>query len=345
MPSRREGDQVNYLLVASGSAQNVSFLAGWQEFKDYVRNYVKGQPSWTNVLPGQRRGEVEGWTTMKDYEDAVNVYSTATHHSCIQNELTLLPDACCRNRGLMVHLFATATKTSEYKYMTCNCRTHFPDLGSRQHSPSRSGMDTIRINQTLNPGHNSTPTRYTAAAQPTYQYADPYANYYATQPYTVTSTNYSYPAAPVQYVVPPTPAYSQSSAGLPVNLGQGAVLTESRGIFIQSLDYDARSSDVTSLIHSIGLRPIKVKLLKTSAGQSKGCATVEFSKKEDAQYAVSHLHGQRHMRTTLTVRLDKESTIVGAVAPIVREPLVVDGTNRSGVRTSIASTAKMLLLI
>jgi hypothetical protein len=227
----------------------------------------------------------------------------------------------------MVHIFATSKQSSYFNLIKCNCPVHFPDVGNRGHSPERSAMDAGRVNQILGTGYATTAPQYAAAAQPTYQYA----NYYATPPYTPTPT-YSYPVAAMQYTAPLVPAYSQSSGGLPVNLGQGAVLTESRGIFVQGLNYSARSSDVASLIHSVGLRPSKITILKDSRGVSKGCASVEFESKADAQYGVTHLHGMSHMDKRLTVRFDTESTVVGRVPPlIIGGAVMADGTNKSRV--------------
>jgi hypothetical protein len=338
MSSRKEGGQHNYLLIASGPKGYAPYLGGWQEFKDFVRKYVKGQPSWTNVLPGQRRGDVEGWTTMKDKEDAENVYSMCIYCSWTVQPTNLCAlDACSRSQGIMVHIFATSKQNSYFNLIKCNCGLHFPDVGARGHSPGRSAMDVGRVNQILGTGFATMPLQYVTAAQPTYQYA----NYYPTPAYAPTPM-YAYPTSTMQYAPAPAPApvpvpvsvpvYSQSSGGLPVNLGQGAVLTESRGIFIQGLSYSARSSDVASLIHNVGLRPSKITILRDSRGGSKGCASVDFETKTDAQHGVKYLHGISHMNKTLTVRLDTESTVVGVVPPlVVAGAVMADGTNKSSV--------------
>lgn len=122
------------------------------------------------------------------------------------------------------------------------------------------------------------------------------------------------------------PVYSQSSGGLPVNLSQGAVITESRGIFLQGLNYSVGNNELAALLNRAGLRPDQAHVHRDARGTSKGVATAKFSTKAEAEYAVSALNGKSHAGKTLTVRMDTNSTVVGSL-----EPFVVDGTNKSGV--------------
>jgi hypothetical protein len=209
-------------------------------------------------------------------------------------------------------------QSSYFHLWKCNCANRFPDVGNRGHSPKRSCVNENNVNRALS---NVTSPQHTGPVQPAYQYP----NHYQTPQYPPSST-YSYPARTIQYTTAPTPAYSQSSGGLPVNLGQGAVVTESRGIFIQGLNYSVGNSDLVSLIHSVGLRPIEAKVHKDSRGSPKGVGSAKFGTKEDAQYAVTALNRRTHMNKMLTVRLDTESTVVGVIPP-----MVVDGTNKSRV--------------
>jgi len=137
---------------------------------------------------------------------------------------------------------------------------------------------------------------------------------------------YVYPVAPVRPLPTYVPMYSQSATGLPVNLSQGAVVTESRGIFIQGLSYTVGNDELQSLIHGVGVRPSKVSVQYDSKGSSKGVATANFANNAEAQYVVSQLNGRTHLGKILAVRMDTNSTVVGSL-----EPFVVDGTNRSGV--------------
>lgn len=111
-----------------------------------------------------------------------------------------------------------------------------------------------------------------------------------------------------------------------MNLSRGAVITETRGIFLQGLNYSVGNSELATLLNSAGLRPEQANVHKDSRGASKGVATARFSTKAEAEYAVSALNGRTHAGKTLTVRVDANSTVVGSL-----EPFVVDGTNKSGV--------------
>lgn len=217
---------------------------------------------------------------------------------------------------MVIHIFATSLRTGYWDLLKCNCNRHF-GVGDRGHSPGRSGIDVIAVNQIFGRRGTVFPAQYSVPpqpVQPTYQYA----NYYQAQPYA--PAVYAYPAPP------PQPVYSQSSSGLPVNLSHGAVITETRGIFIQGLNYSVGNTELAALLGSHGLRPGQVSVHRDSRGASKGVATAKFSTKVDAEYAVSRLNGITHAGKTLTVRMDTNSTVVGSL-----EPFVVDGTNKSGV--------------
>ncbi|KAF1951705.1 hypothetical protein CC80DRAFT_191953 [Byssothecium circinans] len=299
--------QGDYLLCVSGQTQYAPYLADWRDFKDHIRKVVKEQPGWTNVWPTQgRRGEAQGWCKLKDREDAEAVYNSYA-----------------RSRGVLIHVFSTSLRNNRFELMKCNCILHYPDVGARGHSPRRSGVDVDSVNQTF--GNRCALTgsqQYATPAQPTYQYA----NYYQPPLYNPGSM-YAYPATQAHVAAPQVP-YLQSTAGLPVNVEHGAVLTEARGIFIQGLSYSVRDSGLASLIHSVGLRPIEAKVRKDSKGASKGVATAKFSSKAEAQYGVDRLNGMVHDGKTLTVRLDMDSTIVGQVPP--GPPPIADGTIKYG---------------
>jgi RNA recognition motif-containing protein len=127
-------------------------------------------------------------------------------------------------------------------------------------------------------------------------------------------------------MVPQMPIYSSNTSGMSVNVGNGAVLTEPRGIFISGLDYKARSRDLEALLKRVG-RPVEFKLQKDKNGRSKGSATAKFATAHEAQYAISRLNGQRfegasHKDKPLSVRFDTDKTVVGQVQP----PVIVNGS-------------------
>lgn len=115
--------------------------------------------------------------------------------------------------------------------------------------------------------------------------------------------------------------YAANNNGMPVNVRDGAVLTESRGIFIQNLSYKASSDELRNLLYTVG-RPIECKVHRDRSGVSKGVATAKFASVHEAQVAVTQLNSIQHRGMTLKVRLDQDTTVVGQVGP----PLVVNGS-------------------
>jgi hypothetical protein len=63
------------MLIASGPSQCAPFLRAWKDFKDNLRSIIKDQPGWTEVKPGQRRGDMEAWCRLDGREDAEAAYS------------------------------------------------------------------------------------------------------------------------------------------------------------------------------------------------------------------------------------------------------------------------------
>ncbi|KAL5427616.1 hypothetical protein PMIN06_012870 [Paraphaeosphaeria minitans] len=290
-PVARNDADGDYLLVVSGQAP---YLADWKRFKDHIRKVVKEQPGWANVCEGKVRGDMQGWCRLKDKEDANSVYNAYS-------------------RQVVIHIFATSLRTGYWDLFKCNCNRHF-GVGDRGHSPGRSGIDVNAVNQVFGKQEGDSAAYYAVPAQFTYQYT----NCYQAPPYTPLSV-YQYPRALVQ------PMYLQSSGGLPVNLSPGAVITESRGNFLQGLKYSVGNGELKILLAECGLRPQQASVHRDSRGASKGVATARFSRKADAELAVSVLNGRTHAGRTLTARMDTNSTVIGSL-----EPLVVDGTNKTG---------------
>ncbi|KAL5404119.1 hypothetical protein PMIN06_013045 [Paraphaeosphaeria minitans] len=303
-PVPRKDADGDYLLVVSGQLRKAPYLADWKAFKDHIRMVVKEQPGWSNVCEGKIRGDMQGWCRLKDKEDANSVYSAYS-------------------RQVVIHIFATSLRTGYWDLLKCNCNRHF-GVGDRGHSPGRSGIDVNAVNQVFGKRESTSATYHAVPAQPCYQYA----NYYHATTYTPPSV-YPYPGTLMQ------PVYSQSSAGLPVNLSRGAVITETRGIFLQGLNYSVGNSELATLLNNAGLRPEHANVHKDPRGASKGVATARFSTKAEAEYAVAKLNGTTHVGKTLTVRMDTNATVIGSL-----EPFVVDGTNKSGAEIYRRALAK-----
>jgi hypothetical protein len=117
------------------------------------------------------------------------------------------------------------------------------------------------------------------------------------------------------------PAYALNTFGLLVNVQQGAILTEARGIFIQNLNYRCTALDLVQLLLTVA-NPVDVKLIRDSrTGIFKGSATALFATEEEASKVIKNLQGIEHMGMTLSTRQDKEPMIVQRY----NEPLIVSG--------------------
>ncbi|KAL5118370.1 hypothetical protein ACEQ8H_003719 [Pleosporales sp. CAS-2024a] len=289
----KEGDD-DFLLVISGSTHNASYLTGWQEFKDHIRKVVSEQPGWVDVYSSQsqRRGEKQGWARLKERDDADAAYKIYS-----------------RSKGILVHVWETCRSSEAYRMLRCNCSTLFSEVSAGSHSPEQCGIDLGRVNHLRGGAKTAYPmvaTQY-PHGQLMYAYGYPPVQ------------TYSIPAMHPGYALPTTqmPVYSANSFGMPVNVRNGAILTEARGIFIQNLSYKCQLSDLHSLLLTVG-QPVEYKMLRDHrTGAFKGLATATFGSQDLAQRAACCLNGVEHMGMKLTVRMDKETTAVGQTPPLI----------------------------
>jgi hypothetical protein len=215
-----------------------------------------------------------------------------------------------RSKGMLVHVWQTCRSSEGFRLLRCNCSSQFPEVAEGAHSAGRCGIDLGRVGHLSGAGRAA----YTASTAhylpPPSMYAYGYASTQAYAPQSVYS-GYCQPTH--------TPVYSSNSRGMPVNVRHGAILTEARGIFIQNLNYKCSSSDLQSLLLTVG-QPVNYLLMRDPRTNAfKGTATATFASKEQAQYAATYLNRREHMGMTLTVRMDKETTPVGKTGP----PLIV----------------------
>jgi hypothetical protein len=218
---------------------------------------------------------------------------------------------------MLVHIWQTCRSSDGYRLLRCNCSTHFPEILDGTHSPGRCGIDLGRVSQLS--GRAYTTPQY---IPPGY----PYTSYPAPQTYTIPYT-YATHAPIMQPTSDPLPVYSASTSGMPVNIRDGAILTEARGVFIQNLSYKVGSEELKALLQTAG-RPLDCKIHRDRTGVSKGVATAKFASSHEAQFAVSHLNKKSYGGMILKVRLDQDTTVVGQVGP----PLVVNGSGATTYR-------------
>lgn len=216
---------------------------------------------------------------------------------------------------MLVHVWQTRRSSEGFYLLKCNCSVHFPEVADGHHSAGLCGIDIGRVNQ-LGGKPCVTPSAQYMTIQPGY----PYPAYPTTTSYTMQPV-YATQVPPMPPMMAQPPVYSASNSGMPVNIRDGAMLTEARGIFIQNLSYRVGSEELKALLYSVG-RPVDCKVHRDRSGVSKGVATAKFTSTHEAQVAVAHLNRTPHRGMILKVRLDQDITVVGQVGP----PLVVNGS-------------------
>ncbi|KAG9603216.1 RNA-binding domain-containing protein, partial [Aureobasidium melanogenum] len=122
--------------------------------------------------------------------------------------------------------------------------------------------------------------------------------------------------SPVHHQSPPvglknmSPTYVYTSNHRPINATGGLIQTESKGIFINQLDYAVDQRQLEEYLRRIGsFDSCEIRRDPTS-GRSRGIATAKFASAEAAARAVQVLHGQKIMSKTISVRFDTEKEAV-----------------------------------
>lgn len=215
---------------------------------------------------------------------------------------------------MLVHVWHTRLSNDGFRLIKCNCSVHFPDLPDGGHSPELCGIDIGRVIKLDGISYAAHSTHY-MPVQPGYAYAAYPTTSDTIQPIYATQA----PLLPPVMVQPPV--YAASNSGMPVNIRDGTMLTEARGIFIQNLSYKVGSDELKNLLYTVG-RPVDCKVHRDRSGVSKGVATAKFASTHEAQLAVTHLNRKPHRGMTLKARLDQDTTLVGQVGL----PLVVNGS-------------------
>lgn len=97
------------------------------------------------------------------------------------------------------------------------------------------------------------------------------------------------------------------TGGLPVNLSNGAIVTEPRGIHVRNLPYDITWKELRDHLQEAG--PIvRCEVPKGSNGKGKGYATVLFNTPEDADRCLQMFNGKTLKGREVFMRRDKFAT-------------------------------------
>jgi hypothetical protein len=134
---------------------------------------------------------------------------------------------------------------------------------------------------------------------------------------------------------PPAPApnpavgyYTTNAYGLPVNMANGHINTERRGVHLANLSRKTRAKDLRSLMERKKIGSVlSIDVHSDGPEKCKGSAIVHLATADDANYAVGMLNdyewlGGRKIRA----RLAKESAAVAGTAG----PVICNGTTYGG---------------
>ena len=148
------------------------------------------------------------------------------------------------------------------------------------------------------------------------------------------------PIHPAQYnLTAPLQRTHHNQDGTPIDLGRGAVSTESRGVFIQNLNYKATAADLTNLMKVAG-HIVRCEIKSHPAtGKPQGVAVVTFASSINASTALEMFDGTYFMGRQITVRRDRVDQAItnqqpdpdvdstgGSNNEAQQGPIIVDGS-------------------
>ena len=95
--------------------------------------------------------------------------------------------------------------------------------------------------------------------------------------------------------------------GTPINLAQGFVSVESRGVYVHNLSHDATSKDLENLFREVG--HVELCEMRKESDKGRQCkAAVTFSSEGEARAAIARFDRRPFMGRILAVRLNKDFT-------------------------------------
>lgn len=221
-------------------------------------------------------------------------------------------------RALIIHLFEGA------QFIQSNCRLSDLECSfcPRQRAIVQPHITPINYHGPIAPNLRTADgtiatSQYPTAAPPAWMYpavTHPSAEQIATQlramqlsgrAATSSQHGYQHQLVPSQPILP---VYATSSSGTLINTTYGVARTEFRGVFVKELDFKAQASEVEEFFSRAG-KITKCELQTDSHGKSKGTATIQYSTRAEAAFAVRTIDGMRWRNRTLKVRIDQEPTV------------------------------------
>lgn len=322
----------------------------WQDLKDLIRQQA-AHGVWTEMAVyanGSAAGT--GHARVQRTDEAIRLYSEfrliRQLLECMQI-LTLVPEYLTEGRHegrqLKVHLWDITAMPAQFK--ACNCEagspTHPPNIGSQGTRFFQMAMasDWQRV---MPPSPMADPRAYTippmsnypssqvvnampAAMQPLPQQQPTQEQIIAAMsamglnprdPVHIGQFRQGYLRQQQQQMVPMNTrpsVYTGNAAGLPVNVRQGTIRTEARGVFVSGLNYRASEKDIKAHFCEAG-QIVKVADLRMDAStkKSKGNCTIQYTSAAEAQKAIELFHKKEFMSMRLNVREDKSRVAIDA---------------------------------
>ncbi|CUS09626.1 unnamed protein product [Tuber aestivum] len=134
---------------------------------------------------------------------------------------------------------------------------------------------------------------------------------------------------PYYSTIEPAPIFLTPDRGLPVNLTNGALITESRGVFVGNLAYDTQWQELKGFLDPAG--HLERCDVPQTDGRGRGYGTALFSSAEGAQRACYMFDQQFFKGRKVKVRLDKYTirkqsnpAFIPPVSQAVSGPLVAN---------------------
>lgn len=198
-------------------------------------------------------------------------------------------------RPLLVHHFDASSRDAVL--LMCNCSTYYP--GATGHSDNRSRITarSVLAAQNIPDWQPITPVPFVTIPM---QHPSMTVPITVGQMHMYTTSAAYYPTMPAM-TAPAAPPMTNEH-GLPVNIANGVVRTESRGVHISGLVWGVSENDIRELVRPYG-RPQAVEVKRSSA-------TIRFGSVEEARQVIERLDQIRFHERRITVKEDRESTPV-----------------------------------
>jgi len=109
-------------------------------------------------------------------------------------------------------------------------------------------------------------------------------------------------------VVPPVPVLLAQPGRLPINLSQGAIQTESRGVFVGNIAYNADVRQLKAFFEGAGV-VVRCHVPISTQKKNKGFAVITYRTGQEASTACQMFDGRLFDGRALRVRLDRHEFI------------------------------------